>query len=314
MLRRKREKRNTIIIRDHVIRFLRSSRPNREGIDIFDERYVPSGVLRDGQIEDRDTLGQILIECVERWGLRRQPIQLCVPDAYVFIRKLSLPEEMTPREIQGHLFMELGESIPIPFSDPVFDYTYMEEEHAVIVFAAPREYAETYAAMLEEAGGRPNSADISALCTYRALAENRQVESEEHTMLLQVNVTGMVASIFHEDQPLFFRYSPMEQQEELWKIQQNSLVWMGEEEALIQLAQQTAEETEGMTRYYKFTMQHGQEKVDRIVLSGDHPYIHVWKDSLERRLGIPVTIIDVSDDLPLRFYENIGLALKKNIK
>ena len=112
----------------------------------------------------------ILEECVDEWNLKGRRVRFIVPDSFVMIRRIPLPANPEDDEICGYLFMELGETIPMPFSNPVFGYVVVErkkEETVILLFAAPEEAVSHYTGLFEKVKLRPIAADVSSLCAYR---------------------------------------------------------------------------------------------------------------------------------------------------
>ncbi|SFP73994.1 type IV pilus biogenesis protein PilM [Salibacterium halotolerans] len=325
LFQRKKDKRNALIIKDHVIRYIRARKPDLDELEVMDERYLPPGVIQEGRVQDEETLRQILQECADVWGLHRKPVQYCVPDAFVVAREVPLPEEVGEDEIGAYLYMEVGDSIAVPFDDPVFDYVYVPERHVVILLAAPRGPVDTYAGLLESLNCRPNAADISSLCFYRALAMSEAVDQNAHTLLVLVDLYAVNISVFHEGRPLFISRMSLETEEEDWSIQTGRFrsyqpVWNGHPETLQQQAVTAAEEVERIMNFYRYSMQRGEKGIDGIFTGGDHPFLERWTDTLAGRLDIPVKQVGAAritagqEEVPMRYYENAGLVLKQNIR
>nr|WP_275899511.1 pilus assembly protein PilM [Bacillus piscicola] len=320
MWKRKKMARNTLIIKDHVIRCVKASGGSLEHLELLEERYLPEGIIREGKIEDGETLEQIVQECVETWKLTRQPLQFCVPDAFIFIRKIDLPKEIKEADIGGYLFMELGESIPVPFSEPIFDYQYDNERNQVLVIAAPRREVEEYANLLEGAKCKPNAADISTLCLYRFLAFQQEIRRQAHTLLLQVDAHAFVVTIFHQDEPIFHSYVSSELSSGSWVVREGQLNWAESEEVLLAIIDRGTDEVERMMNFYQFSMQTQQEGIDHVLLCGDHPHLSLWEERLTAQLEAPVkrmsnSNVTMEDSLiSVRFFENLGLVLKESVR
>ncbi|WP_185819666.1 type IV pilus biogenesis protein PilM [Salibacterium salarium] len=322
---RKKGSRNTLIIKDHVIRFIQADEASLESIQRMEERYLPKDVIREGRIEDYETLEQILAECVEQWNLRNQPVQYCIPDVFVVARKVLLPDDIEKKEVAAYLYMEIGDSIPVPFEDPVFDFVYAPEGHAVILLTAPRYHVEAYASLLQRVRCKPNAADISALCFYRTLALSEAVSAKEHTLLLQVDLQAAMVSIYQKDKPLFVSHISLESGEELWEIKVGRMeeyhpVWMGADANLQQQMDTAADETERIMSFYRYSLQQGAHEIQKIIVGGDHPFLTMWVDTLAERVDIPVKQAEAirfstfEEEIPVRFFENAGLVLKENIR
>ena len=114
--------------------------------------------------------------------------------------------------------MELGETIPVPFPNPVFDYVVVErkkEETVILLFAAPEEVVSHYTGLFEKVKLRPIAADVSPLCAYRLFYIARQMKRDDHILLIQFDQTSVNVSAFYEHKPAFMRHFPLEPYEEM---------------------------------------------------------------------------------------------------
>ncbi|RSL32267.1 hypothetical protein D7Z54_16585 [Salibacterium salarium] len=322
---KKKEKRNTLMIKDHVIRFIKAKGPGLDNIERMEEKYLPKGIISEGKIEDDERLEQILLECVDQWGLRNQPVQYCIPDVFIVARKVSLPEDTEKNEAAAYLYMEIGESIPVPFEDPVFDFVHAPEGHAVILLTAPRYHVEAYASMLQKVRCKPNAADISAMCLYRTLAATKVVSAKEHTLLLQMDMQAALVSIYTADKPLFISHIPLENGPKSWEVKPSRTEdyypeWIGNDETLREQVDTVTDEIERIMSFYRYSLQQGTYGIDRMIVGGDHPFLQMWVDALAERVEIPVSeaatikMTILEEETPVRFFENIGLVLKENIR
>ncbi|PJW18839.1 type IV pilus biogenesis protein PilM [Geobacillus sp. WSUCF-018B] len=291
-----------IVVKDHAIRYVEVKLGHPPEVKRWGERALPVGVVRDGRIVDGETLAMILDECVEEWKIDGHRARFVVPDPFVMIRSLPLPSHLSDEEIRGYLFLELGESIPLPFADPVFDYVVMErtsEAVSILLFAAPEEAVSEYAALLEEADLRPVAADVSPLCAYRPFYAAGQAAPDDHILLVQFDESAVNLSVFHRHLPLFMRHLPLE-------------AYRDRTAAIVDPFVDVYKEMERIMSFYSFSLQQGKQSITRLFLAGDHPELgHVFT-ALTERLEMPVERLSASlDPLPDRFHLAWGLALKE---
>ncbi|MGG2952997.1 type IV pilus biogenesis protein PilM [Geobacillus stearothermophilus] len=299
---RRKAKQANIIIKDHVLRYVEAKPGQPPEARRWGERALPPGIIRDGKIADRETLAMILDECVDEWKLDGRRVRFVVPDPFVMIRHLPLPAHLSDEDIRGYLFLELGESIPLPFADPVFDYVVMErtsEAVSILLFAAPEEAVSEYAALLEEADLRPVAADVSPLCAYRPFYAAGQAAPDDHILLVQFDESAVNLSVFHRHLPLFMRHLPLE-------------AYRDRTAAIVDPFVDVYKEMERIMSFYSFSLQQGKQSITRLFLAGDHPELgHVFT-ALTERLEVPVERLSASlDPLPDRFHLAWGLALKE---
>lgn len=320
---KRKEARHALVIKDHVIRYVGSKSPDLSTIFAHEERYLPIGVVRDGQIVHADTLLPILAECINEWGLQRKVVQFCVPDGQVIIRTHKVDRAIPDDEIKGQLYLELGETLLLPFDDPIFDYVVLglnEGEKDILLFASKENMIQEYVVMLEELRLKPNTADLTALSAYRLFHELEHTSPSGYTMLIQIDVTSTNMTFFHEHHPVFSRSVSFEVEQESWEIDyqadQSSLIWKDDEDALKSQLEEQVSEIEKVMNFYRFNVLQGKRDIGKLLVCGDHPYIKRVIERLQQAFSITLISLDQNNELrlPARYYDVIGLSLKKEVR
>ncbi|WP_110111496.1 pilus assembly protein PilM [Bacillus sp. CGMCC 1.16541] len=316
-----------LIIKDHVIRYVELKQTEPLMIGKSQERYLPSGLIENGQIIDRQGLLFILEECVEEWGMKRSKVRIVLPDHHVILRPQTLPEKIAEDEIRSYLFMEIGSSIHLPFDDAIFDYVISsedEDEVNIVLFAAPEKLVLSYVELLQEATLTAVVADLSSLSTYRLCFYRDLVRPSDHYLLLQVDLLSVNVSIFTKHQPVFMRHLSWPHAHADWELSaqkdgEMGVKFKGEKEELFTAISEITNEVERIVNFYQYSMNQGKESVTRVLVTGDHPYLHDMMQSMNDRLSLPFELIDVSSsrqheglfDLSTRYHAAVGLALKE---
>ncbi|MBD8068848.1 type IV pilus biogenesis protein PilM [Bacillus sp. PS06] len=309
-----------IIIKDHVIRYVGVKQSSPIVVQKYRERYLPSGVIDEGKIVERDTLQLILEECVSEWGIKKRQVRFTIPDSAVVIRKITVPLDIRDDEIVGYLYTELGATIHLPFDEPVLDIKILPEQNEkkqVLLFAAPEEVAISYSTLLQEVSLKPIAADISPLCMYRLFDYNDKTNVDDHTLLIQFDLQTVNLSIFHEHIPIFMRHLQLETTMDDWDIQQSTagtkaeIKWLNTQRALEMIFEELYREIDHVLNFYQYSLMKGQESVTRILLSGDHPYLNEVYSRISDRYEVDVITIDSIENLPANYYLPLGLALKE---
>ncbi|GMN98226.1 hypothetical protein PthstB1num2_02660 [Parageobacillus thermoglucosidasius] len=296
-----------LVIKDHVIRYVETKANDPLSVHKWGERQLPKGMIHDGKIMDRETLGMILEECVDEWKLKKRRVRFIVPDPFVIIRRLPLPADLEEEEIRGYLFMELGTTIPLPFDTPVFDYVVLkktQEATVVLLFAAPEDSVLSYVQLLEAVKLRPIAADVSPLCAYRLFYMADQVKKDDHILLIQFDQSSVNVSAFDEHKPVFMRHLSLEQYEQI-KLE--------EEQQLVDPFEDVYKEMERMMSFYSFSIHQGTQQITRVFLMGDHPHLsHVYQ-ALQERLDVPVERLAaaMAGAVDARYHLAWGLGLKE---
>jgi len=316
-----------LIIKDHVIRYIEIKSQQPLVIAKYGERLLPEGIIKDGKIVSEEMLEMILEQCIHSWKIRKQRVRFLVPDPAIMIRRLTVPAHLKGEEIRGYLYMELGETIPLPFAVPVFDFAALgqvsEEEQEILLFAAPEQGVLQYTKLLEKLRLKPIAADISPLSAYRFLYAFGDINPKEHSLLIQCDLTSINATVFHEHYPLFNRQLNVEMNTDKWRqvqigaTQKFYYKWDGTEEELHLQFEDIVKEVDRVMSFYRFSFQGGEQEINRIFVIGDHPFFqHIYK-RMATRFSIPVEHIDdevavsLGDPLDRSYYLPLGLALKE---
>ncbi|PSL43976.1 type IV pilus assembly protein PilM [Salsuginibacillus halophilus] len=328
LLQKKKKHRACFIVKDHVIRLVTAAEGELSAVNTWGERYLPPGVIDDGRITDHETFARILEECVDTWNLKRKPFVFNVPDAYVAVRQVEVPASLEPDEIVGHIYLELGERIQLPFDDPVIDYHLLEEgteTKQVLVVASPRDVINAYVEHFEDAGLKPKAADAAPLSFYRLLSSLDRLPGRGHLMLIHHDTTSVHISIFHRHIPVFIRQFQPSNEAGHWRVVHDEdgterLELLGDETGADVQARETAEEALRIMNFYRYSFQQGEAGVEYVFVAGDHPGLAAFIAQLKQASSLPVEemtagagAFTVDEELPSRFVEAAGLIIKQRL-
>ncbi|KEZ51174.1 type IV pilus biogenesis protein PilM [Metabacillus indicus] len=312
------KKTGNFTIKDDAIRYAELKQAEPLMMGMCEERPLPEGLIRGGVIQDFDTLSLILDECVREWGIKGRKVRFTVPDSHVVIRKVNVPGDLIDDEIRGHLYVEIGSSIHLPFDEAVFDYIVTgrtDKELHLLLFASSEELVRSYSDLFDTAGLKPDAADISPLCQYRFyLNQKPKVDYAASVMLIQYDLSGVNLSIFQQEQPVFMRNIEVEKNvRELDSMSGTMTV----EEFRFQ-ANEIMKEIDHVLNFYRFSLNQGNDEVSSFILTGDHPLLHEAERLLAERYDYPVDSLKNAQaetlnktPLPASFYLTAGLALKE---
>lgn len=313
------KKQVSMVIKDHVIRYVET---NGENIISFGERLLPPGIIQDGKIIDNETIAQIVDECVSLWRLRRKKLSFIVPDSAIIIRKQQIPPDVNDDEVVGHLYFEIGESIHLPFDDPLIDANVIgenAEKKEVLLAASSKKVVTAYQTIFEEAKLKPIVADLSALSAYRFIYSLDSVHHHEHLLLVQLDAFALNLTIFFEHIPLFMRHLHSDIEAEYWSVEHltNELVFIGDKLLLEQQFNDYVVEIERLLNFYRFNFHGGNSSVTKIIITGDHPEIARFIELCSKEVDLPIVSIQTARaaeaallEIPPKYYDVIGLSLK----
>ncbi|KKK33058.1 pilus assembly protein PilM [Mesobacillus campisalis] len=314
-----------IIINDHSIRYIELKNSEDKRPLKWGERYLPPGIVSEGKILDTNMLSIILEECIDVWKIKRRRVRYLVPDPFITVRKVPIPADVHIDEIEGYLYLEIGESVHLPFEDPVFDYVVLPQEgekHEILLFAAHREHVMTYADLFSSVKLKPDAADVSSLALYR-LYHHLTENTDESLLIIQFDLDLVNMSIFENKMPLFTRHHQLPFDHKQWDTHVartgfQQLTYKGDIEELAGQFDEVTKEINMMIDFYQFSLNQGKNELSKILLTGDHPMLNSILKELEKRFEIPVELLDSSSlnteknrPLPASHHLALGLALKE---
>ncbi|MCE4051600.1 type IV pilus biogenesis protein PilM [Bacillus sp. Au-Bac7] len=311
-----------LTVKDHCIRYVEMKHGHDTSVQSWGERFLPAGLIQDGAIQDLQTFSMILEECIQEWKIAKKQVRFLIPDSSVVIRKISIPEDVTPDEIKGYLYMELGTSIHLPFENPVFDYHLLAEKdknkQQIILFAAPEDNIAELSEILDEVKLKPEAADISALALYRYYHHTSNSPSNDGVMIIEVDLKTVNVSIFENHHPLFMRHLIIEVDNEQW-VQKNAsegLTFTGDKAEVWNGLDDIYKEIEKVMSFYRYTLNKGDRQVKKIVITGDHPWLPAIVEQIKERFDNAEQMKDFvpslnDEPIPTSVHVNIGLGLKE---
>lgn len=314
-----------IEIKDHVIRYAELRQGDSPYVTRCGEYYLPQGIIKAGKIEDYETLKTIMEQCISEWKIAKKQVFFLIPDHSIVLRKVLIDREVQDDEIEGHLYLQLGTSIHLPFEEPVFDTLTLGEKDGkkeILLFAASDDIVRQYNQLFEECKLKPVVADLSALAIYRLYHALDQSNPNEHAMILQFDLFNVNVSVFTDHKPNFIRHITLPAEQDLWEHSMNGRVtqeWVFQkgEEYYFQILEDTYKEIERVLSFYKYNLYDGVQEVTKIVVAGDHPFLNKIKEDIELRFNMSVIMMnkedigsDPNEDIPYSLTLPIGLGLR----
>ena len=131
-------------------------------------------------------------------GWQKQNARIFVPDTSVLLKSFEHPDDIEWNELKGYVEMELGQSIHLPFQDPLIDvFDPNPSDGQAMLFAAPSEEVTKMIGLLLDATLDPQAADIRALCNIRLLAHLQLIKDDRTYLIADWSINELSISIFH---------------------------------------------------------------------------------------------------------------------
>jgi type IV pilus assembly protein PilM len=314
-------------IQDYVIRYA-EVKNNKKSFTITqcDEHYFPKGVIEGGKVLNEEIFVRTLKHCIRKWNLKGKNIRFIVPDSSVILRTVEIPADIQDEEIKGHIYFELGHSIHLPFENPVLDAVSLGmkgDMKQVLVVASSEENVDTFYDHMKEEKLDIVAADVSSLCQYRLYHKFNMTNDNDIFMLTQFNVKAVTISIFEQHKPVFMQQIEIPYPEEAWKVvplhSGGYLSRAQFDRKKVMLAfDDVFTEIERIIRFYQYSLNNGEKQINRMLLTGDHPYLEELLDGSKERFGLPINILPPDEinaaknlEVSYNFYNVIGLAMKE---
>lgn len=327
MFNKRNKTRVSFVIQDHVIRFVEVRQGDMEQVHVADEYFLEEGVISEGKIVDRPKLKEVLEEIVKTYQFKKREVLFTVPDAHVVLRKIPYPEGVSEMELQQHLYLEIGTNIILPFEHAVFDYGIYEREGEkdIVLIAAEQSFVNDYADLFEEIGLFPIAADVSIFCFMRLYEYvKHRPKIDEHTLFIQFDIQSAHFSFVHKDTPLLSQHLMLEYFNQ-WKHKKNQegfseYHWTGPMESMEEQIDTMLQSLERGIKFYEDTL-NPDSTIQKVILSGDFPYLKKAKEKMEAMSDVPVEIFACKEykmvdgtTISPQHYLALGLALKEVIE
>lgn len=258
---------------------------NNKTWEIEKQSFLPlePGTIIENQIADEEKLRTHIRQWVEQEGLKGSRVALSVPPSQVIIRKMNI-SAVNPKQVEQLVALEVETGLHLPFEEPVYDYIPIgrekltqedgieEEVTRVLVFAAPSRLINEYIDILDEAGIKTDSVEVSATALGR-MTEIAQDKPFADTMLVHLERSQMDVYMFREGNPVFMRTinlldladeAPMFQSES-YLAQKAAL---GEDSLSTEQILEVIAEISRMLNFYQYSLHDGTARINELVVTG----------------------------------------------
>ncbi|WP_158595070.1 type IV pilus biogenesis protein PilM [Oceanobacillus piezotolerans] len=335
---RKSKKIINIVIEDYIIRITENTGKGLTSLRLLREKPLPLGFLENGKIIDEIGFFDFMKELVKEFGIKNRQVRFYVPNSLVIMREVDFPAGLKEKEITEYFRDEIGKSIHLPFKDSVFDISYLPAENSNsseefgiqseirkgTLFAAPEDEMKKYTEILADVSLKPVAADVEALGVYRYYHHIYKMNKEHVYLFVQLNVTSINISIFHNHNLEFLRYQNLDVQLKGWHIDNeiNEINWeyVEDENQLLGIVEDQLIELERIMNFYRFSLKKGESMVNEMVILGDHPLVNIFNQKVKNQVEIPVNYLKgyvtkhMDREVGSQFIPALGLALKGGAK
>lgn len=305
---------------------------NKQSWEVRKKRFLPllPGMIIENQVADSEALYDRVRQWVKQEGLRGSRVSLSIPPSQIIIRKMSIPST-NDKQVEQLVKLEVETGLHLPFENPVYDYVTLEvdeEQSHLLVFAAPRKSIQDYVEVLERAGLRISSVEISATALARSIATGHG-ESFTETMLINLESSVMDIYMFRSGNPVFIRSINLLDLHKGRMVASMSM--LSDSEVLAETAATVEEhlspeqmveitaEISRMLSFYQYSLHDGSTRINNVIITGSpsiRKQLHVELQQSLAELDItPISLEQMSEaaasDKELNDYRvAAGAALK----
>ncbi|SDI92592.1 type IV pilus biogenesis protein PilM [Salimicrobium halophilum] len=302
-------------IKNHVIRYGTGG----EGtIDHYGEVRLPSSVLEEGVVYDPRRLQLFFEDIIDEHGLKRATTIVQLLDQHVLVRTVDIPDFVPAEETKGYIYSQLGETIHLPYEDPVIDVAPIEGTSSVLLFAYPSPNVNQLEEVLKKAKLKVAAADVSFLSLYRCYEHTRVPEKEEHLLFVDWNVDGVSVTAYHQDTPRFSRFMKSDLPTSLWEVHERKgqVVFEPKHDERVfvdDYIQTQIAELNKLMNFYRYSVSKNQQPVTGVVLSGDFPELGNVREEADKQLAVPVEYLSgdvLENGAPFKYADVTGLSYR----
>jgi type IV pilus assembly protein PilM len=286
---------------------------------------LPSGVVRDGEVLDVDTLASVLKQLFTEHKLPRR-VRLGVANQRIVMRTIDLPPISDSKQLASAVRFQAQDHIPMPLEQAVLEHQVLGTvdtpngpRSRVVLVAARRDMIDRLLQAATAAGLRPQGIDLSAFAMVRALYRDDLPGNAVY-----VNVGGVSnLAIANELTCVFTRVIQhgteslaAELAERRGLTSEHANAWLihvglkaplarieGDEEIIREArsvltdgARRIGDEVRNSLDFY--AMQEGSDRVERLVLTGPAISIPGFAEQFSEHVGLYAEVGVVSEARP----------------
>ncbi|GAB0167000.1 pilus assembly protein PilM [Lysinibacillus sp. CTST325] len=321
MFTKKKKSHVSIEIKDYILRAIVAKGADPSQWKGY-EMPLAQGIVEGSVIHDEMELFDVMKNDVAKWAGKKQNARIFVPDTSVLLKSFEHPDDIEWNELKGYVEMELGQSIHLPFQDPLIDvYDPKPSDGQAMLFAVPSEEVSKMIGLLLDATLDPQAADIRALCNIRLLEYLQLIKDDRTYLIADWSINELSISIFSFGQLEFLRYQSFDTDLSKWKPEEMEEYRFSyhlevEDDYRMILTDQMLE-IDRIMNFFKFSLHKGEKSVDEIIILGDNPLLPTIKEFLVNNFSTSIIMLNdsiIQKSFPQfseEFASLIGLALKE---
>ena len=190
-------------------------RGTRFVVESYAVQPLAEGAVVEGRFDDAAEVSRTIKRAVKQSRTRLKSAAVAVPSSAVITQTISLPQDMTEREIEDQVLLEAEQHVPYPMEEVMLDFSVLgsskEDVSASDVFwvASRVEYVDTRIAALEDAGLKPQLVDVQAYSVeniFPLISQPLQNQGQGLTVaLVDMGATVTTITVLHDGKIVYTR-------------------------------------------------------------------------------------------------------------
>lgn len=253
---------------------------NNKSKQIHKKSFIPllPGMIVENQVAGSEALLDRLKQWVKTKGLRGSKVSLSIPPSQMIIRKMTIPST-NEKQIEQLVKLEVEIGLHLPFENPVYDYVITgqdTDESQLIILAAPRKVVQDYVDVLEAAGLKIKSVEVSATALARSIVAGYGHAFNE-TMLIHLEQSLLDIYMFRNGNPVFMRtinlvdlahQQPLNLSEDQPFLAEAGVAATSEDYLSAEQMVEITAEISRMLSFYQYSLHDGTTRITELLITG----------------------------------------------
>ena len=182
--------------------YIAAIKTSGDGIEQAASTALPAGLVRDGEVVDGPALTDALKDFFKENELPRN-VRLGVSNQQIVLRQIELPMIEDPKERAAAVRFQAADAIAMPLDEAVLDHQVVgvvqgddgAQRAQIVVVAARESMIRELAAVVRNAGLKPEGIDLDAFALVRMLAADEVSDDSARILVHLGGVTNLAIAV-----------------------------------------------------------------------------------------------------------------------
>jgi type IV pilus assembly protein PilM len=177
---------------------------------------LESGTIEEGSIVKQDDVISAIDSLLKRCRTKTKNVAVAVSSAHAITKVISMPNDLTERDIEDQVEMEAAHFVPYAIDDVNLDFSVLgpsphnpDGEQDVLIAACRTDIIDDYVSVIQEVGLQPSVVDIDTYAIERLYMNQRGLRASKKdskaTAVFDIGVNSTKLVVFQGDEAIFNR-------------------------------------------------------------------------------------------------------------